>query len=95
MPERIKMKHAETGAVVLLLDTKHWRDAGWSPVDESTPTTEQQNRRALNDARRGELNERPAAEVVAAMATLPDDERERVVAAEKSGKARKTVLDAD
>jgi hypothetical protein len=95
MPEKMRAEHPVFG-VKDVADTKFNREvAGWTPVDPETPTTEQVNRRSLNDARRGTLVERPAAEVVAAMENLPEDERERVVAAEKSGKARKTVLDAE
>jgi glycerol kinase len=76
-------------------NTAHYRDNGWVEVDPSTPTSAQERRRVVNAARRGDLNELPAAEVVQAMGSLSDDDRETVVAAEKSGKARKTVLNAD
>ena len=75
-------------------DTAHYRDNGWVEVDPSTPTTEQERRAAENRARKGTLNERPAAEVVAAMQTLPEADKARVAEAEKAGKGRKTVLDA-
>jgi hypothetical protein len=94
MPGKMRASH-EVFGVKDVPDNKFYRDNGWTPVDPSTPTAAEERRAGVNAARRGELNERPAAEVVEAMATLPDDERERVVAAEKSGKARKTVLDAD
>jgi hypothetical protein len=76
-------------------DNDYYRSNGWVKVADDTPTTEQETRRTLNDARRGTLNERPAAEVVTAMGSLPEDAKAEVIAAEKSGKARKTVLDAD
>jgi hypothetical protein len=95
MPGKMRARHETTGNVADVLKNAHYLDNGWVEVDPSTPTTEQANRRTLNDARRGDLNERPAAEVVAAMANLPDDAKADVVANEKAGKARKTVLDAD
>lgn len=77
-------------------DTAHYRDNGWVEVDPATPTAEQERRKAVNAARRGDLNELPATEVVQAMGSLSDDDRETVVAAEKaSGKPRKTVLNAE
>lgn len=78
-------------------DTKHYRDNGWTPVDESTPTTEQERRRVENEARRGTFDpaEHNAAEVVAHIEVAPDEEKARVLAAEKATKARKTVLEQD
>jgi hypothetical protein len=95
VPEKMRARHDATGNVADVLKNKHYLDNGWVEVDPSTPTTEQEQRRVLNEARRGELNDKPAAEVVAAMESLPDAEREAVVATEKSGKARKTVLNAE
>ncbi|WP_372728972.1 hypothetical protein [Nocardioides sp.] len=93
MPGKMRARH-EVFGVKDVPDTKHYRDNGWKPVDPSTPTTEQENRRVLNAVRRGDLSEQPAPVVVAAIGSLPEAEREQVAAAEKSGKARKTVLDA-
>lgn len=94
MAEKMRARH-EVFGVKDVPDNDFYRSNGWVKVADDTPTTEQENRRALNDARRGTLNDAPAAEVVAAMETLPEDERERVIAAEKTGKARKTVLNAE
>lgn len=78
-------------------DSKFNRENGWEPVDPSTPTTEQVRRRELNAVRRGDYDpaEHKAAEVAAVIENAPQDVKADVVAAEKSGKARKTVLDAD
>jgi hypothetical protein len=78
-------------------DTKHYRENGWTPVDPSTPTTEQDRRRVENEARRGTFDpaEHKAEEVVAHLEVAPEDEAARVLAAEKAGKGRKTVLKQD
>ena len=93
--EHMRARHTDTGLVADVLDNDFYRSAGWVKVDDSTPTTEQAKRSAVNDARRGTLNDRPAAEVVAALDALPEEEKAVVVADEKAGKARKTVLQAD
>jgi hypothetical protein len=90
----MRARHKDTGAVADVLDNDFYRNAGWVKVDDSTPTTEQAKRSAVNEARRGTLVDRPAAEVVAAMDSLPDEEKAAVVAEEKAGKARKTVVKA-
>ena len=96
MPPRMRAHH-EVFGVKDVPDTKHYRENGWTPVDPGTPTTEQENRRALNDLRRGTFDpaEHKAEEVVAVLENAPEDVKADVVAAEKSGKARKSVLDAD
>jgi hypothetical protein len=78
-------------------DTKHYRENGWTEVDQSTPTTAQERRKAHNDANRGTFDpaEHKAEEVVAHLEVAAEDEAARVLAAEKSGKARKTVLEQD
>ena len=91
----MRARHTETGLVADVLDNDHYRNAGWVKVADDTPTTEQATRSAVNEARRGTLTDRPAAEVVAAMSALPEEEKAAVVADEKAGKARKTVLQAD
>jgi hypothetical protein len=94
MAEKMRARH-EVFGVKDVPKTAHYLDNGWTEVDPSTPTAEQERRAVLNAARRGDLTDQPAADVVAAMGTLPEDEKARVVEAEKSGKARKTVLNAD
>jgi hypothetical protein len=93
---RMRARH-EVFGVKDVPDTAHYRESGWEPVDPSTPTTAEERRNAVNDARRGIFDpaEHKAAEVVEALEALPEPERATVVAAEKSGKARKTVVEAD
>jgi trigger factor len=76
-------------------DNDFYRENGWVKVDPSTPTTAQERRRAENEARRGTFDpaEHKAEEVVDHLEGAPDDEKARVLAAEKAGKGRKTVLD--
>lgn len=93
MPGKMRARHDVFG-VKDVPDNDFYRNNGWTQVDPATPTTEEERRRSLNEARLGTLNERPAAEVAAAVENLPDAEKASVAAAEKAGKARKTVLDA-
>lgn len=72
-------------------DNKFNRENGWTEVDPSTPTTEQVNRRALNDVLR-DPGSRKADEVVAVLESAPEAVAAEVVAAEKAGKNRKTVV---
>jgi hypothetical protein len=82
-------------------DNEWYRANGWTEVDPATPTRIEELRE--NEARefRAAVSYDPAehkAEEVVALLTDPDvddAEKERVRAAEKSGKARKSVLDAD
>jgi hypothetical protein len=78
-------------------DTAHYRDNGWTPVDPATPTAEEERRRAVNAARRGTFDpaDHTAREVAAVVEVADDDEAARVLAAEKSGKGRKTALGKD
>jgi hypothetical protein len=90
----MRAKHPVFG-VKDVADTKFNREVvGWVEVDPSTPTTEQENRRALNDVLR-DPGSRKADEVVTVLEGAPEGAKDAVIAAEKSGKARKTVLDAD
>lgn len=93
MPEMMRARH-EVFGVNDVPDTDFYRDSGWVRVADDTPTVADDRRDAVNEARRGDLNEAPAPAVVAAMDSLPDAEREQVIAAEKVGKARKTVINA-
>ena len=94
MAERVRMKHKDLGVVKDVPNTKHYTDNGWSPVDPSTPTTEQVRVDEVNAARRGDLLDKPAADVVRAMESMPEVERENLAAAEKAGKGRKSVIEA-
>jgi hypothetical protein len=92
--EHMRARH-EVFGVKDVPRTRHYLDNGWTEVDPATPLTVDEQRKAINDARRGTLTDRPAAEVVEALAVLPEEEKAAVVADEKAGKARKTVLKAD
>lgn len=80
-------------------DNEWYRETGWTQVDPGTPTNVEAARQAEADAFVAAVSydpaEHKAEEVVEYVATAPEDEAARVLAAEKSGKARKTVLDAD
>lgn len=93
MPEMMRARHRVYG-VKDVPRSAHYLDNGWVEVDPSTPTAEQERRRAVNAARAGVLVDGPAAEVAAAVQSLPAEDKERVAAEEKAGKNRKTVLDA-
>ena len=93
MPGKMRARH-EVFGVNDVPKTAHYLDNGWTEVDPSTPTAEQERRDAVNGARLGTLVDAPAAEVAAAVQSLPDAEKASVVAAEKAGKKRSTVLDA-
>lgn len=94
MPEKMRARHEATGNVADVLKNSHYLDNGWVEVDPSTPTTEQANRSVLNAARRGDLSAHGAAEVAAVLPSLSDEDQAQVVAAEKAGKGRKTVIEA-
>ena len=93
MPGKMRAKHDVYG-VKDVPDNYFYRSNGWTEVDPATPTAEDERRRAVNEARLGTLVDAPAAEVVAAVESLPAEEKASVAAAEKSGKGRKTVHDA-
>lgn len=79
-------------------DNDWYRENGWTEVDPSTPTRVEADRQAEADAYLAAVSFDPSAhkadEVVEHIQTADEAEAERVLAAEKSGKARKTVLDA-
>lgn len=86
----------EVFGVADVVDSDFYRDNGWVEVDPSTPTAEDDRVAAENELRRGyDPAEHSAAEVKAVLESAPEDVKADVIAAEKSGKARKTVLDAD
>lgn len=96
MVEKMRARH-EVFGVKDVPDNAFYRATGWEPVDPSTPTTEQDRRRLENAIRSGDYDpaEHKATEVVAVLENAPEDVKAEVVAAEKSGKARKTVLNAE
>jgi hypothetical protein len=79
-------------------DNDYYRETGWTQVDDSTPTRVEADRQAESDAYLAATTFDPAShkaeEVVEYVAEAPEAEAARVLDAEKSGKARKTVLDA-
>jgi hypothetical protein len=97
MADLIRAKHDVFG-VADVPDTDYYRDLGWSKVDPATPTDVEAARQAEADAFHAAISfdpaEHKAEEVVEHLASADEDEAARVLAAEKSGKARKTVLDA-
>ena len=80
-------------------DNDYYRDNGWTEVDPSTPTRVEEERAAEARAFLGEVLYDPSAhtvvEVQEYLETASDEERERVLAAERDGKARSTLLDAE
>jgi hypothetical protein len=88
----------EVFGVADVADTDYYRDNGWVPVDPSTPTRVEAERQSEADAYLAAVTfdpaEHPAAEVVEHVQSADEAEAARVLAAEKSGKARKAVLDA-
>lgn len=86
MADLARMKNKTTGGVAELANTDFWRDLGWEPVDEDVPTTDEV-RELYNPA---DYN---ADEVTAYLANADDAERKRVIAAEKAGGARKTIVE--
>ena len=93
MPGKMRARH-EVFGVKDVPDNDFHRANGWVKVDADTPLTVDVQRQAVNEARLGTLLDAPAPKVVAAVESLPAEEKAAVVAEEKSGKGRKTVLDA-
>jgi hypothetical protein len=88
----------EVFGVADVTDSDYYRENGWVEVDPSTPTRVEAERAAEAEAFVAATAFDPAAhpveEVVEHIATADEDEKARVLAAEKASKARKTVLDA-
>lgn len=95
----MRARHSVTDVVVDVPDNDYYRATGWAEVDPATPTTVEAERQAEADAflAAGTFNpaEHKADEVVEHIQTADEAEAERVLAAEKSGKARKSVLNAE
>lgn len=90
----------EVFGVAEVPDNDWYRDNGWTQVDAAVPTRLEEERQSEAEAFLAATSfdpaEHKAEEVVEYVAAAEDPaERERVLAAEKTGKARKTVLDAD
>lgn len=79
-------------------DNDYYREIGWKPVAADTPTRVEQERAdesaAFLAATQFDPNAHPVDEVVAHIETADEAEARRVLEAEKSGKARKTVIEA-
>lgn len=79
-------------------DNDYYREIGWTQVDPSTPTNLEAARQAEADAFLGVVQYDPSAHSVEDVQAylegpdVTDEERERVLAAERDGKARKTLL---
>ena len=88
----------EVFGVADVADSDYYRENGWVEVDPSTPTKVEEERTAEADAYLAAVSYNPAEhkaeEVVEHIQAAPEDERARVLEAEKSGKARKTVIEA-
>jgi trigger factor len=93
----MRAKHKDLGVVAEVPDNDYYRDKGWEKVSDDTPTTVEANLAAEGDAFRSRVEFDPAAhtvdEVVEHIQTADEAEAARVVEAEKSGKARKSVVE--
>jgi hypothetical protein len=91
----IRASHAVFG-VQDVPDNDYYRENGWSPVDESTPTdTDKAADEAAQQALSAGLfdpSEHTVDEVLDYLDEATPDERDRVLAAEEAGQARKTLL---
>ena len=89
----------EVFGVADVADTDYYRNNGWVEVDPSTPTAVEEARAAESAAYLAATTFDPAAhkadEVVEHIQTADEAEAARVLEAEKSGKARKSVLNQD
>jgi hypothetical protein len=84
MAELIRARHDVFG-VQDVPDTDFYRDNGWVPVEEGTPTTAEQRDQYDPSAH-------TATDVVAYLKTADDAERQRVIDAERAGQNRATVV---
>jgi hypothetical protein len=84
MAELIRAQH-EVFGVQDVPDTDWYRENGWTPVAEGTPTSSEQQ--DLYDP-----SAHTAIDVVAYLKTVDDAERQRVIDAEKAGQNRATVV---
>jgi len=93
----IRARH-EVFGVADVPDTDYYRETGWTEVDPSTPTRVEAERQAEADAFVAAVTfdpaEHKAEEVVEHIQTADEAEAARVLDAEKSGKARKSVIAA-
>lgn len=90
----IRAKHNVTGGVADVPDNDFWRTKGWEPVDLDTPTTDQLRDQGLIGGPEFDPAEHNVDDVVAHLASAGPGERDRVLAAERTGKARAGVLNS-
>ena len=94
----MRAKHNVLNVVAEVPDNDYYRDKGWEKVSDDTPTYAEADLAAEGDAFRARVEFDPAAhkaeEVVAYVADAPEAEAARVLEAEKSGKARKSVVES-
>lgn len=102
MADLMRARHSESGGVTDVPDNDYYRSIGWVKVSDDTPTDVEAARQAEADEFHAAQVEAgvvfdPSAhsvdEVSAYLADADDAERERVLAAEAEGKARKTLLE--
>jgi len=92
----MRAKHNVLDVVAEVPDNDYYRDKGWEKVSDDTPTYDEAARNEEADAFRARVEFDPSAhtadEVVEHIAAAPEAEAARVLEAEKSGKARKSVV---
>lgn len=94
----MRARHNVLNVVAEVPDNDYYRDKGWEKVSDDTPTTYEADLAAEAEAFRARVEFDPSAhtadEVAEYVAAAPEAEAARVIEAEKSGKARKTVVAA-
>lgn len=92
----MRARHKDLGVVTDVPDNDYYRGKGWVKVDDDTPTTVEAERAAEGQAFVAHVSFDPAAhtapEVVEHIESADEVEAARVLEAEKSGKARKSVV---
>ena len=104
MPDELmRAHHAELNVVHLVPDNDYYRSLGWSKVDDDVLTTSEEVAKAEGEAFTAALVESgavfdPGAHTVAEVkdylaGDVTEDERARVLDAERAGQARKSLLE--
>ena len=92
----MRARHNVLNVVAEVPDNDYYRDKGWEKVSDDTPTYSEAALNEEGDAFRARVEFDPSAhtadEVVEHIASAPEAEAARVIEAEKSGKARKSVV---
>jgi trigger factor len=93
----MRAKHNVLNVVAEVPDNDYYREKGWEKVSDDTPTTVEADLAAEGDAFRSRVEFDPSAHTVKAVVehiqTAPEAEAARVLEAEKSGRARKSVVE--